>query len=87
MVITATKSRHKRKISDSRKFLWIGTLEGANAVVTLTLLGGPFLTGYLLYLGATSSQIGFILSITTFVNVLQIVIAYLMQRVRHRSGR
>lgn len=82
MVITTTKSRHKRKFSDSRKYLWIGTLEGANAVVTLTLLGGPFLTGYLLYLGATSSQIGLILSITTFVNVLQIGIAYLLQRVR-----
>lgn len=81
MVILATKSRHKRKFSDSRKYLWIGTLEGANAVVTLTLLGGPFLTGYLLYLGASSSQIGFILSITTFVNVLQIAIAYLLQRV------
>ncbi|MDT8978157.1 hypothetical protein RQP50_18185 [Paenibacillus sp. chi10] len=42
MIILTTKSRHKRKFSDSRKYLWIGTLEGANAVVTLTLLGGPF---------------------------------------------
>ncbi|CAM3107891.1 MFS transporter [Paenibacillus sediminis] len=49
------------------------------------LLGQPFLTGYLLYLGATSGQIGFVLAITTFVNVLQIGIAYWMQKLKRRK--
>ena len=57
-------------------------MEGIPAVVALTLLGGPFLTGYLLYLGASSSQIGFVMAITTFVNITQLGIAYVLQRVR-----
>ncbi|MCP1424482.1 hypothetical protein J3D43_002998 [Paenibacillus xylanexedens] len=36
------------------------------------MLGGPFLTGFLLYLGAGSRHIGFVLAITTFVNIAQI---------------
>lgn len=76
--------RNPRAISDSRKNLWILTLEGVPAIIMLTLLGGPFLTGYLLHLGATSQEIGLVLSMTTLVNVVQIFIAYWMQKVKNR---
>jgi MFS family permease len=76
--------RSPRTFSDSRKNLWILTLEGVPAIIMLTLLGGPFLTGYLLHLGATSQQIGLVLSMTTLVNVVQIGIAYWMQKVTNR---
>jgi len=64
-----------RKDSDNRRNLRILTLEGLPAIVILTLLGGQFLTGYLLYLGASSSQIGLVLAIPTLANVAQIVFA------------
>lgn len=83
MVILTSMFRQRRKFSESRKALWISTIEGIPAVISLTLLGGPFLTGYLLYLGATSSQIGFVLAITTFVNIAQLGIAFLLQKLTY----
>lgn len=77
--------QHRRKPSLQRRNLKIASLEGVPAVMFQTLLGGQFLTGFLLYLGATSSQLGFVLAITTFVNVAQIFAAYLIQRLRSRK--
>jgi len=71
---------HAHKEPQTRRHLRVITGEGASAVVVLQLLAGPFQTGYLLQLGATSSQIGLVLSITTFVNFLQIAAAVWMQR-------
>lgn len=62
--------------SIQRKNLRIATMEGVPAVMFQTLLGGQFLTGYLLYLGADSSQLGFVLAITTFVNIAQLFAAF-----------
>lgn len=76
--------RTGRKISNHRRNLWALTLEGVPAIIMLTLLGGPFLTGYLLYLGATSEQIGIVLAMTTFVNFIQIFVAFLMQKMKNR---
>ncbi|MEW9699820.1 hypothetical protein [Paenibacillus sp. SI8] len=75
----------RRKISAQRKYLMVATLEGFPAVIILQLLGGPFLTGYLLYLGATSTEIGFVLAITTVVNVVQILMAIVMQKFSNRK--
>ena len=61
-----------------RKHLRIATIEGVPSTIFSTLLGGPFLTGFLLYLGATSSQIGFVIALTTLVNVAQVIIAFLL---------
>ncbi|MGZ9585515.1 MFS transporter [Paenibacillus marinisediminis] len=83
MVIFTSKFKFRRKFSDSRKNLWIATIEGVPSVIAMTLLGGPFLTGYLLYLGASSSQIGFVLAITTFVNISQIGFAFLLQKITY----
>ncbi|NOV00110.1 MFS transporter [Paenibacillus sp. LMG 31457] len=75
----------RKKMSYYRKSLLIATLEGFPAVIIFQLLGGPFLTGYLLYLGATSTEIGFILAITTVVNIIQIGMAVAMQKFRNRK--
>ncbi|TBL70553.1 MFS transporter [Paenibacillus thalictri] len=77
--------RPKRKISDYRRGLWAATMEGFPAIVVLQLLGGPFLTGYLLFLGATSEQIGIVLAVTTLVNIVQLGAAVAMQKIKSRK--
>ncbi|OPH51953.1 MFS transporter [Paenibacillus ferrarius] len=78
--------RHPRKkMSSNRKSLLVATMEGFPAVIIFQLLGGPFLTGYLLFLGATSTEIGFVLAITTVVNMIQIGMAVIMQKFRNRK--
>lgn len=75
----------RRKTSQQRRHLTIATLEGVPSVIFQTLLGGQFLTGFLLYLGANSEQIGFVLAITTFVNIAQLAVAFLIQRLNSRK--
>jgi MFS family permease len=83
-MITAMRQQIRR-FSNNRKYLWVATVEGVPASIMLTLLGGPFLTGYLLFLGASSSQIGFVIAITTIVNVLQLWMAFLIQKIKNRK--
>ncbi|MFD0680618.1 MULTISPECIES: MFS transporter [unclassified Paenibacillus] len=78
-------NRPRRKPSAYRRGLWVATLEGFPAIVLLQMLGGPFLTGYLLFLGATSEEIGLVLAVTTLVNVAQIMIAFWMQKITNRK--
>ena len=73
------------KFSNNRRYLWIATVEGIPATIMGTLLGGPFMTGYLLFLGASSGQIGFVFAVTTFVNVVQIWMAYQIQTIKNRK--
>ncbi|WP_411344920.1 MFS transporter [Paenibacillus sp. WLX1005] len=75
----------KRRYSMYRSHLHIATVEGIPSTIFSTLLGGPFLTGFLLYLGANSGQIGFVIALTTLVNVAQIIIAFLLQRLNTRK--
>lgn len=74
-----------RKASLNRRNLQIATWEGVPATVFQVLLQGQFLTGYLLYLGASSSQIGFVLALTTLVNIAQIGVAFLIQKLPSRK--
>lgn len=67
-----------------RKNLLAATIEGLPAMVTVTLLGVPFLTGYLLLLGASSFQIGLVLAIPALFNLVQIPAAYVMQHFTNR---
>jgi MFS family permease len=83
-MITAIRQQ-VRKFSSNRKYLWVATVEGVPATIMMTLLGGPFMTGYLLFLGASSGQIGFVFAVTTFVNIVQIWMAYLIQKIRNRK--
>jgi MFS family permease len=82
-ILTATNKSPKKRPS-VRKNLLIGTLEGFPAMVTTTLLGVPFLTGYLLLLGASSFQVGLILAIPALFNLVQVPVAYVMQRFTNR---
>lgn len=74
---------NKRR-SLNRKNLLAATIEGFPAMVTVTLLGVPFLTGYLLLLGASSFQIGLVLAIPALFNLVQIPAAYVMQHFTNR---
>ncbi|MGG1556113.1 MFS transporter [Paenibacillus ferrarius] len=77
--------RNPRKSSSYRSGMRVAVLEGFPAVIIFQLLGGPFLTGYLLNLGATSTEIGFVLAITTIVNIVQIGMAVVMQKFTNRK--
>jgi MFS family permease len=79
-----TRVRHKRK-SLFRPGMIAATVEGFPAIVIILLLGGPFLTGYLLYLGANSTQIGIVLAIPSLANVVQIFGAFLIQKFQNRK--
>ncbi|MCL6603348.1 MAG: MFS transporter [Paenibacillus sp.] len=80
-----SRSKSSRKISLQRKNLYIATWEGVPATIFQVLLQGQFLTGFLLYLGASSSQIGFVLALTTLVNIAQIGVAFLIQKLPSRK--
>lgn len=80
-----TVSKRTRKPSVHRRNLRIATLEGVPSTIFQVLLQGQFLTGFLLYLGASSSQIGFVLALTTLVNVAQIGVAFLIQKLPSRK--
>ncbi|MHA0857094.1 MFS transporter [Paenibacillus sp. CMAA1364] len=84
-MLVVTKLKQRRKLSVQRRNLSIATAEGTAATIFQTLLGGPFLTGYLLYLGAGSAVIGFVLAISTLVNVSQIFIAFMIQKLESRK--
>ena len=79
------RSKEIRKASIHRKNLQIATFEGIPATIFQVLLQGQFLTGFLLYLGASSSQIGFVLALTTLVNIAQIGVAFLIQKLPSRK--
>ncbi|WP_310550591.1 MFS transporter [Paenibacillus glufosinatiresistens] len=68
-----------------RKNLYMATWEGVPSTIFQVLLQGQFLTGFLLYLGATSGQIGFVLAITTLANIGQIAVAFFIQKLPSRK--
>ncbi|WP_240041163.1 MFS transporter [Paenibacillus ginsengarvi] len=79
------KKRSVRKHSAYRGGMIAAILEGIPAIIMFQLLGGPFVTGYLLYLGATSLQVGIVLAIPSLANMLQLVAALLIQRFTNRK--
>ncbi|SEO06050.1 Na+/melibiose symporter [Paenibacillus sp. OV219] len=86
-MMTWTKRFTKfRKQSDSRKYLKLITSEGISGGMLGSILGGPFLTGFMLYLGASSAQIGFALAIPAFANLAQIFTAIITHNVDNRRA-
>ncbi|RXZ84110.1 MFS transporter [Paenibacillaceae bacterium] len=75
---------NRRPTSNQRRALRTIIVEGIPATIIANLLGGPILTAYLLFLGANSSQIGFVLAIPPIANLLQIFAAFSMQRLSNR---
>lgn len=84
MELFQRRRRGRKAVSSYRKGMIDAIYEGIPAVIMYQLLGGPFLTGYLLYIGATSFQIGIVLAIPSLANMLQIVGALLIQRYSDR---
>nr|WP_025703055.1 MFS transporter [Paenibacillus forsythiae] len=81
----AHSRKRGRKFSTYRRNLHMATWEGVPATIFQVLLQGPFLTGFLLYLGASSGQIGFVIALTTLVNIAQVGVAFLIQRLPSRK--
>jgi MFS family permease len=72
------------KRSATRSGLRVATYEGITAIIVAQLLGGPYLTGYLIHLGAGSGQIGFVLAIPTWANILTLFTALHIQKIHSR---
>jgi MFS family permease len=53
-------------------------------VVIFQLLCGPYLTGYLIHLGANAAQIGLVLAIPPLANVIQLLMALWIQKFKSR---
>ncbi|GAA3402761.1 MFS transporter [Paenibacillus hodogayensis] len=79
------RRRRGRKPSSYRRGMLAAILEGIPSILLFQLLGGPFVTGYLLYLGASSFQVGIVLAIPSLANTLQIIGALLIQRYSNRK--
>jgi len=75
-----------KKHSPYRKHMRTGILEGIPAMIIFMTLGGPYLTGYLLYLGATSVEVGVAAAIPALSNVMQLVAALAMQYMTNRKA-
>lgn len=74
----------RRRMSEQRRGLHTAVMEGIPANIVGNLLGGPLLTAYLLYLGAKSEAIGIAMAIPAFANLIQIIIAFYMNRFANR---
>lgn len=74
----------RRSFSESRRSLRISLIEGIPAVILANLLGGPLQTLYLTYLGFSAFHIGLVMAIPPFTLLVQIVIAFFMQRWQNR---
>lgn len=71
--------------SENRKALRNGIVEGVPAIILANLLGGPLQTVYLTYLGFSAFHIGLVLAIGPFALLIQIVIAFIMQKYQNRK--
>lgn len=74
----------RRSESASRRGLRMSLMEGIPANILASLLGGPLQTVYLTYLGFTAFEIGFVLAVPPFALLIQIFIAFAMQRWQNR---
>lgn len=79
------RSQMKKMPSPYRKGMEMAIVEGIWAMLLLTMLSGPFLTAYLLYLGANSQQIGIVLAVPAIANLLQVLAAMYMQKLKNRK--
>lgn len=70
--------------SESRRGLRMSLIEGIPAVIVANALGGPLQTVYLTYLGFTAFHIGIVMAIPYFALLVQVFIAFAMQRWMNR---
>jgi MFS family permease len=74
----------RRSESEFRKGLRISLIEGIPANILGNLLGGPLQTAFMLYLGFTADEVGLVLAIPSFTLLIQIFIAFAMQKWQNR---
>ncbi|MFD0671548.1 MFS transporter [Cohnella sp. GCM10027633] len=74
----------RRSESESRRGLRTSLIEGIPASVIANLLGGPLQTVYLTYLGFTAFHIGIVMAIPYFALLVQVFIAFAMQKWTNR---
>ncbi|WP_270169369.1 MFS transporter [Paenibacillus sp. SYP-B4298] len=79
-----TAAPGRRPSTEQRRNLRIIVVEGIPATIIANLLGGPILTAYLLYLGASSAEVGLVMALPPLANLVQIMVAYYMQRFDNR---
>jgi MFS family permease len=70
--------------SENRRGLRISLIEGIPSNILANLLGGPLQTVYLTYLGFTAFHIGLVLAIPPFALLVQIFVAFAMQKWHNR---
>lgn len=74
----------RRDESEGRRGLRMSLIEGIPASILGNLLGGPLQTVYLAYLNFTALQIGIVMAIPSFALLVQVFVAFAMQRWRNR---
>jgi len=74
-----------KKPSSYRKPMRICFIESMPSQIIFMTLGGPYLTGYLLYLGASSLEVGIASAIPALTNVMQLLAALAMQYFTNRK--
>lgn len=69
--------RYSRAAGKFRKF-FIASAVGQSFATSITGVGGIFMTSYLLYLGVTATQIGFLAALPNLTNIIQVfsILAY-----------
>lgn len=77
-------SRYAASSRLRREALKFSTLEGLFSTVHVTLTGGTFITGYAVMLGASDFHLGLMNSFPHFLQVFQILAAYVTWRVGSR---
>lgn len=70
--------------SESRRSLRMSLIEGIPASIIANLLGGPLQTVYLTYLGFTAFHIGIVMAIPYLALLVQVFIAFAMQKWHNR---
>ncbi|WP_308635884.1 MFS transporter [Paenibacillus silvisoli] len=74
----------RKQMSDQRRGLLTSIMEGIPAVIIANLLGGPILTIYVVYLGGSASDVGLVMAIPALTNLVQLVVAFYIQRFNNR---
>ncbi len=74
----------RRSESEGRRGLRVSLVEGIPASIIGNLLGGPLQTVYLTYLSFSALQIGIVMAIPSFALLVQVFIAFAMQKWRNR---
>ena len=63
-----------------RQSIRMSLYESALSTVLMTLVGGVFLTGFALAIGASNFQIGLIAALPTFANLTQVFGSYIIAK-------